>query len=174
MRVKLITIFILLFAVNIVFAGSAIQQNTEQEVPVSLQALINEVLKNNPQLQAKDFNLKAARKRISQAEAWGDPKLTLGIMSLPVSDIDFSLEPMTSKQVGLMQRIPFPGILSLKRDIAEKNAAIANYSVEDYRKILIRDISKAYFDLYIVEKSISDTGRLIIPKVSFGSPQASA
>ncbi len=129
-------------------------QNRVPEKILILEKLIKEALGNNPFLKAKKFNYETRMSRIPSAGAWADPKVTAGIMNLPLSDTGFDTEAMTSKQFGLMQRIPFPGITSLKERIAAGNAAISSENIVNYRKSLIREISKTYMDLYLVDKSI--------------------
>ena len=66
---------------------------------VQLSDLINEAMRNNLGLQAQRLNVEAAGLRIPQAGSWADPKLTIGLMNLPVTSLDLGIEPMTAKQV---------------------------------------------------------------------------
>ena len=74
-----------------------------------LSNLIKEALKNNPDLKSAESSWKSDLAKVPQAGALPDPQLSFNLMNLPVNSFDFNQEPMTSKQVALMQMFPFPG-----------------------------------------------------------------
>ena len=80
----------------------------DQLVPTALEALIDEALSNNPGLKAAEQKLDAYRERPLQEESLDNPRLGLGLLNLPVNSFSFDQEPMTQKQVSLLQKIPFP------------------------------------------------------------------
>jgi cobalt-zinc-cadmium efflux system outer membrane protein len=68
---------------------------------------------------------------VRPAGALDDPKLAIGILNLPVDTWSFSQEPMTQKQFGLSQKIPFPGKLRLRSEVAEEQAKSDNLVYHD-------------------------------------------
>lgn len=75
-------------------------------MPLTLKQAESAALLQSPEiksLQAKTCALKHAAVAAGQLS---DPKLLLGTMNVPVDSFDFSQEPMTQIQVGLMQNFP--------------------------------------------------------------------
>jgi len=124
---------------------------------VTLESLIEEAVNQNPKIRALEERWESAKLRIPQAGAWMDPKLNVNIMNFPVSEFSFNLEPMTQKQISFMQTIPFPGITSLKERIAAEETEIAEYSYSDTKNSIIKDVSLAYYDIFLIDKSVEIT-----------------
>ncbi|MFC1728922.1 TolC family protein [candidate division KSB1 bacterium] len=124
---------------------------------ITLESLIDEAIARNPGLQAHKRSFEASRARIPQAGAWMDPKLNFSIMNFPVSEFGFDLEPMTQKQVSLMQSIPFPGITGLKSDIASYEADIAEQYVSESENSIIKRISVAFYEIAFIDKAAGIT-----------------
>lgn len=120
-----------------------------------LDTLIQQVLTQNPQLQSSLQGWEASKTRISQEESLPDPTLGLNLMNLPVNSFALDQEPMTGKQISLMQSFPFPGKLSLKGDIARSES---QFTLQQYRELknqLIMKTRQAYFDLYYIDRALA-------------------
>ncbi len=131
------------------------ETNNEEGVP--LRNLISEALLNNPGLRSIEQQLESSKLRIPQAGAWPDPSLSLNIANFPISRTDFTIEPMTQKQISLNQTIPFPGISTLKEQIASKESEISDHRVKDSKNNIVKNVSQAFYDIYLIDKSISIT-----------------
>jgi outer membrane protein TolC len=121
---------------------------------MQLSALIEEALENNPDLQSAQNTWQAARAKIPQAGALPDPLLVFNLMNMPVNTFAFDQEPMTSKQLGVMQMFPFPGKQGVRENIARENAAVAEARYQELRNQLVKNVKATYFDLFLVDKSI--------------------
>jgi len=119
-----------------------------------LDNLIQQVLSENPQLQASIKDWEAGKTRISQQKVLPDPTLGLNMMNLPVNSFALDQEPMTGKQISLMQPFPFPGKLSLKGKIAESESEIGKYHSYELRNQLVKKTKQLYYDLYYVDQAI--------------------
>jgi len=119
-----------------------------------LSDLIQEALENNPALEAAGHKALSAERAISQAGALSDPKLTLGLMNLPVNSFAFDQEPMTGKQIAVTQMFPFPGKLSLSMDMAEFEAAALQQQQQEIRNQIVQTVRRAYYDLYAVDQAL--------------------
>ena len=97
---------------------------------LDLNALVQEGLENNPEITAYRNKAGAMWERPSQAAAWEDPELMLGVRSVPVPDSDFNKIDMTMKEISLSQKIPFPGIPSLRSKVAVQEAKISDRELE--------------------------------------------
>jgi len=124
---------------------------------LDLKQLIEDALNNNPELTAHQEGLKVYGERPAQEGALEDPRLTIGVMSLPVDTFDFNQEDMTTKQIELMQRLPFPGKLGLKKEMATKEYLAASQGVEEKKLEIIKKVKTLYFDFYFVNKALEIT-----------------
>jgi cobalt-zinc-cadmium efflux system outer membrane protein len=131
----------------------------DKVAPAGLEALIDEALRNNPELKAEEQKLDAYSEKPSQEESLDNPRLALGLFNLPVNTFSFEQEPMTQKQVAIMQKIPFPGKLPLKGEIARKDAEVVREQVEEERSKLIMQVKTVYRNLLLINKTISVTRR---------------
>lgn len=110
--------------------------------PLELARLIEEARAANPVLQALQHENDAMWERTPQAGAWEDPMLTLGVINLPTDDFDFNKQDMTQKYVSLSQKIPFPGIPSLREIAAVEAARSSGNAVENFELRIVRDVKK--------------------------------
>jgi cobalt-zinc-cadmium efflux system outer membrane protein len=137
------------------FVGSGLpllSQGRAHESPV-LSELVKEALKTNPRLEAAVQRALAAEKAVSQAGALPDPQLSFGLMNVPVNSFSFEQEPMTGKLISLMQMFPFPGKLALNEIMARSEAAAVGFQREEVRNQVVQAVKKAYYDLYVVDRS---------------------
>jgi cobalt-zinc-cadmium efflux system outer membrane protein len=125
--------------------------------PTSLETLIEEALSNNPELKASADKLDAFVEKPSQEESLDNPRLGLGLLNLPVNSFSFAQEPMTQKQISLVQKLPFPGKLPLKGAIARKEAEIVREEFAEKRNTLIMQVKVAYRNLLLINKTIDIT-----------------
>lgn len=124
---------------------------------INLDDLINEALNNNPQLKSFYNKSQADLAKIPQAGSLPDPVLSFNLMNLPVNSFDFDQEPMTGKQIGLMQKFPFPGKLSLKEKIFSESAEVSKQSYNELKNQITNDVKKSYFDLFFVNTAVKTT-----------------
>lgn len=121
---------------------------------LQLSHLIKEAVDNNPDLQSAENTWHTALAQVPQAGALPDPVLSFNLMNLPVNTFAFDQEPMTGKQVGIMQMFPFPGKQGVRENIAQENAAVAEARYRELRNQLVKNVKATYFDLFLVDKSI--------------------
>lgn len=121
---------------------------------LQLEHIIQEVISNNPNLESYHQQWDASRTRISQAQALPDPVLGLNLMNLPMNSFSFNQEPMTGKQLTIMQMFPFPGKLDLQGSIAESESMIAEQQFHELQNQLIKQAKLIYYDLSYVEVAL--------------------
>ncbi|NOY78640.1 MAG: TolC family protein [Calditrichaeota bacterium] len=137
--------------------GVLFAQQEKTDSRTELQQLIQLALKKNPGLRAKALLVESVRTRIPQAGALPDPLLSISLMNMPINSFSFDQEPMTGKQVALMQKIPFPGKLGLKQSIAESSFEVEKFRKKEYENQLIGAIKKTYFSLFAVDQVLRVT-----------------
>jgi outer membrane protein TolC len=161
-----VSLLLLLSTASVTFAGETARETqkplefTSPATPggtygrgASLQQLVAEALRNNPEIRAAQQEREAAAQRILPAGALDDPMLEAGVLNLPTRNFSFSREDMTMKMLGLSQRIPYPGKRELKRDIAAKDAESVGHAYQETQNRVARDVKSTYFDLALVQES---------------------
>lgn len=120
----------------------------------TLQQLIAEALKSNPEIAAASHEKEAAGHRISPAGALDDPMFEAGLINVPVQSLRLNREDMTMKMLGISQRFPYPGKRALREGVAAKDAESAAFGYRETVNRVVRDIRVTYYDLALVERSI--------------------
>lgn len=120
-----------------------------------LNSLVEDALRVNPSIQEASKRWSALTKRPSQVSSLPNPELTFGSMSsgnpLPYSTIGNG--PLSWASFMFMQKIPWPGKLDLKGEIAETEAERA---ARRYRMVtldIIKQVKEAYFELHYLSRS---------------------
>jgi outer membrane protein TolC len=111
-----------------------------------------------PSLTAQAANVQAARHAAVPAGELPDPKLTLGVQSLPIEGDDrgrFDREPMTMQMIGLMQEVPSRAKRHARVEAAEAGvlSAAAQERVERLR--VRRQTALAWIAARAVEEKLS-------------------
>jgi len=147
---------IFFFVTSLFLFLNAVSADYHQEPALkqNLSDLVQEALENNPGLEAAARRVLSAEKVIPQAGSLPDPKITLGLMNLPVNSFDFNQEPMTGKQISVMQMFPFPGKLSLSADMAEFEADAVKQQQIEIRNNIVLMVKQNYYDLYAVDRAL--------------------
>ncbi|MBD3415282.1 MAG: hypothetical protein GF421_12740 [Candidatus Aminicenantes bacterium] len=122
-----------------------------------LKEWIQKALENNSRLEAAYQRVLSAEKVIPQAGALPDPQFTLSLSNLPVNSFSFNQDPMTGKLIGVMQMFPFPGKLSLSKEIEEHKATAKEYQHKELRNQIIQMVKHFYYDLYSIDRAIETT-----------------
>ena len=138
------------------------QQPEAKPATLSLQALLDEALAQNPEIRAMQRSFDAMRARVPQAKALPEPMLNVGYMgnAVPIPPFDVQKgDPASGRTVSVTQEIPYPGKLSLKSRIANVEAEADWWAYEQARLNLAAEVKDAYFDLAFLHKSIETVTR---------------
>jgi outer membrane protein, heavy metal efflux system len=122
-----------------------------------LERLVNEALANNPELKALKDREDAFSQRPSQEESLDNPKIGFALLAVPTNSFSFTQEPMTQKQISISQKIPFPGKLPLKGDIARKETEIVREDYVEKKNDLVMQVKDAFRNLLLIDKTIDVT-----------------
>jgi outer membrane protein TolC len=120
---------------------------------LQLQELVAEAVRNNPEIRAAGNERLAAQHRVLPAGALEDPVLEAGVINAPLRSQIFRREDMTMKMLGLSQKIPFPGKLELRQEVAAKDSESVAHAFRETVNRVIRDLKTAYFELAFVAES---------------------
>ena len=125
-----------------------------QLAPTVLRQLIDEALKNSPEIAAAAREKEAAAHRVSPAGALDDPMLEAGLVNVPISPLRLNREDMTMKMLGISQRLPYPGKRGLREAVAAKDAESVALGYRETVNRVVRDVKVAYYDLALADRSI--------------------
>jgi len=145
-------------AVLIICATSPLYAQTVPSDTLTMDRVVQEVVRNNDRLKAAAFMEEAARREVGPAGAWDDPMLMLGVQNLPPS-FRFDEEMMTMKMIGLSQRLPYAGEKGLQ---AKSKRALADAAIEERNQTaldLVAAAKTAYVELYYHQRVIDDLER---------------
>jgi cobalt-zinc-cadmium efflux system outer membrane protein len=128
-----------------------------QESVTTIQDLVDELVKNNPDIRAAQFRHDAATKRPSQLSTLPEPKVTFTNLGVghPVSRLGAS--EFAYQGFGVSQEIPYPGKLALAGEEARKEA---DSEREMYRAVVLEKIAElkvTYLDWFYAGKAIEIT-----------------
>lgn len=113
--------------------------------------LVQEVLRRNPSVRSARWAWKAALARYPQVTSLDDPTLGLGIAPASFG----SAAVNDSYNLDLSQRLPFPGKLSLRGEIALAEAEAAEHDLEAVRRRLATMASLLFDELYFLDRALA-------------------
>jgi len=125
---------------------------------LNLDQLVEEAIQNNPEILAAKKRGEVYREKVPQVAALEDPMLEFGIVNLP-TNFNFREEDMTMKEIGISQKLPFPGKRPLMREMAEKEAEAASTDIEDKTNRIIKEVKTVYFEISHVYRAREVTQR---------------
>jgi outer membrane protein TolC len=109
---------------------------------------VEEALLRNPDIQAARRRWEASQAIIPQVQSLPDPSLQLGYQRMPM------LEPLEGPVYGFSQKFPFPGKLTLKGEVAARQADRIEQMYLATQLNVIARVKQQYWDLHFVHKSM--------------------
>jgi outer membrane protein TolC len=135
-------------------SSAGTRQEGSNEPVVTLDELIQEALDRNPAIQAARRAVDAKRAMILPAQTLPDPTISFQTMGNLIPPTLQGGDPASARTISIEQEIPFPGKLALKGKMAGVEADAQWWNYEQTRRQVIADLKSAYYDLYLVNKSI--------------------
>jgi len=115
----------------------------------------------NPALARASALASAAQHRIRPAGALEDPRFSYDASNLPTGDFDFDSTPLSGHQLGLRQKLPFPGLLSSRKNAAKRGAEASVLLVDDQRLATDGAVEAAWAELGFAQQALDITNRNI-------------
>ena len=136
---------------------SAGQPVPAEEARLRLEALVQEALENNPGVQSALRRVEAWRRRVPQSRSFPDPVLGVGWMgNLTPFDVQEG-DPSSFRSITARQKIPFPGKLKLRGQIAGREAEAAWWDYETIRRRVVAQVKAAYYNYFYYHQAIEIT-----------------
>ena len=142
----------------ILFATLIFGINARAEV-VKLDLLVEEAMNNNPEIKASKARWEAFSMRPSQEGSLPNPIIGGRIKNVSFSEITLGEDPRSDIQAFVAQEIPFPGKLSSKEKIAQKESESQRWLSDAISRKIIADLKETYFEWFFINKSIEITNR---------------
>jgi len=122
--------------------------------PLSLDALIEEAKKNNPEIQAARKRWEASIVRIPQAKSLESPTVGFSFMKIEKGTIKLDRTMPEDRMLSISQMFPLFGKLSLKGKIALVESQIAASEYKDKELEIINQVKNSYYALFMNYKEI--------------------
>lgn len=143
---KKVTIF--LWALGMPFHALANNVITEKQA-------VTMALSSNPSIAAMQSRSDAMSHVPSQMGTLSDPVLSLNALNLPTDSFSTTAENMTQLQVGLTQKIPFPGKLGLREQAAKYESDSARSDSDEMRLTIVRNARLNWWNLFYLDRALS-------------------
>ena len=137
------------FTLNIfLFYGLAFAED------LRLHDLIDEVLKNNHEIHLTGYKIAASTYRIPQVQTLPDPMFMFGYQNEGFKQYTLGKEQGAQWMFQASQTFPFPGKLSLKGEMAEKESESLKASLIGAQLKAVEKVKELFYDLFFTYKSI--------------------
>lgn len=118
---------------------------------LDVDALVAEVHRRNPSLDAMRHLWRATAERPSQVRALDDPMLSYGLAPGTIGNSDL----VYGQKLDLSQKLPWPGKRDLRERIARSDADAALDNVDDARRLIEQRTRQAFYHYYYVHRAIA-------------------
>ncbi|MEN6320062.1 MAG: TolC family protein [Syntrophaceae bacterium] len=144
------TIHTLIFsiAVALLLGTSAYAQE------LKLSDLVEEALRNSPDILASQSKIEAAKYRVPQAQSLPDPMFMFGYQNEGFNRYTYGEEQGSQWMFSASQQFLFPGKRSLKGEMVQRDAESMEAMHELLKLKAIARVKELYFDLFLAYKNI--------------------
>ena len=137
---------------------NVIIEMNEAEAPLDLKWLIHEAIEHNPEILAAQKRINAAKAQIPLAKSLDDPSLRIGSFDMSNSPINIEGQTgMLQQRFGVSQKIPFPGKLRLRGEVATEESNMVEKEFQAKIQEIIALVKSAYYELFYVNSAIDIT-----------------
>jgi outer membrane protein TolC len=127
--------------------GAALPPGT-QPPALTLDQAVRLAMTNQPQLARLSARVHEANESALAEGELPDPRLVLGLSSLPVDTFSFTQEDMTQAMIGISQMIPGGNKRELASQRMRVEAGRMEAELEATRRRIVRDTAQAWMNLY--------------------------
>ncbi len=134
-------------------------QKRQTAATLDLHWLIKEAVACNPEIIAAQKRLNAAKARISQARSLDDPSIRIGSYDMSNNPVNINGQTeMLQQRYGVSQKIPFPGKLRLKSEIAAEEYNMIGKELQAKTQEITALVKSAFYELYYINQAVTITG----------------
>jgi outer membrane protein, heavy metal efflux system len=132
------------------------QEHEHSEAITSLQDLLAEGERNNPQIESARQGWEAAKQVPTQVSTLPDPQFSLQQVNVgsPRPFAGYTNSDFAYLGLGVSQDLPYPGKLRLRGEMAKKDADVTQQQYESVRRSVLAGIKSTYFQLAYLSKTL--------------------
>jgi outer membrane protein TolC len=130
----------------------AVESEGEAQSLLTLPALTEEALRNNPEILSMRQRWEAAKEEVPQARSLEDPQLTMTQWAIPSN---LNLGKADETWYGIGQNFPFPGKRSLRGQVAAKGAETAEQDYQAKVREVTAHVKTTYYQWYVIQKAVA-------------------
>jgi len=119
----------------------------------SVDSLVAEALKNNPQLRSLQYRITASEKRTESINTLPAPNFSVEFSQVPTNSIDI-LNQSISNNFGVSQMFPLGGKLNAMAEVERKNTLVEGNNYEIYKINLTAQVKMSYYTLWLIDRKI--------------------
>jgi outer membrane protein, heavy metal efflux system len=151
---KCISVWMFVFVGLLCGAPSGSAQQAANGEASKLADLLLEAETNNPQIHAAKQQWQSMQQMPTQVATLPDPQVVLQQVNVgsPRPFAGFTNSDFAYVGLGVSQDIPYPGKLRLRRELANKDAEVAEQKVEVIRRAIHSDLKMTYFRISFLTK----------------------
>lgn len=142
----------LIFLLSIIYLLLSSPSVSAEEL--RLQGLIEEALKNNHEILMAEAKWKTSTFRIPQVKSLPDPMFMIGYQNEGWRRYSFGEMEGAQWMFAASQMFPFPGKLSLKGEMAERDSEVLKHAIDSVRLNVIKQVKELFYDLYMTYKEM--------------------
>ena len=136
------------------FRYALLRYASRTDEPLNLNQLIDEALKNSPELLVSEARVSASNYKIPQAKSLPDPMFMFGYQNEGFSRFTLGDEPDAYGMFSLSQMFLFPGKRGLKGEMATKDMESLKAMHTATRLKIVATVKQLYYDLFLAYKNI--------------------
>lgn len=118
-----------------------------------VQTCVQIALTHNPSILAAQRRVERLGQRVPQITSWDDPMFQVA----PVGEMAQTAAGEVGLMTSLSQKLPFPGKLSTRGDIAQQDVAMALADLQQTRLEVVADTRRAFWSYYFTTRAIEIT-----------------
>lgn len=123
--------------------------------PADADALVRLALERNPQIRAAERRVEMMRQRIPQATSLDDPMFQIA----PLGEMAQTAAGEVGLMTTLSQKLPWPGKLDRRGDVARQDVAMALADLRQTRLQVAAEARRAWWSYYYATRAIEVTRR---------------
>jgi len=119
----------------------------------SIDSLVTEAVKNNPQLKSLQYKIIASEKRTESINTLPAPNLSVEFSQVPTNTFDV-FNQSNSNNFALSQMFPLGGKLNAMAEVERKNTMVEGNNFDIYKINLTAQIKMSYYTLWLYDRKI--------------------
>ncbi len=119
----------------------------------SVDSLVAEAIRNNPQLKSLQYKITASEKRTESVNTLPAPNFSVEFSQIPTNSADI-FNQSNSNNFALSQMFPLGGKLNAMAEVERKNTLVEGNNFEIYLINLTAAVKMSYYTLWLIDRKI--------------------